>query len=245
MMSTKKKTIIITAIVIAAFAIMGVVYAILSGQTQEIRNRVTVGSVVIDDVNFTIKDSNGDVAELLSPADIDTISWTTKNEGTSAVLTRHTLEIYWGNNVELFMYPANMTREAILADYEIIKAGGTSEHALPTEPITKTVQGVTKTGIKYNFIGDTLNGSESDDVSSETNYNLPNNAENADIIDTSINTDDTNKTQDEIKFKILVSPRTSYLAQGERIDAQVTTEGMQYTEDGSGNWQVVDVVTLP
>ena len=244
MMSKKKKIIIISSIVIAAFAIMGIVYALLS-DSLELTNKITVGSVKIDTYNLKIKDSEGEEVELMSPADIDTLSWTTENKGTAGVLTRHTLEIYWDDDVQLYLYPANMSDSAILADFERVYSGQESEYLLNTETITKEVNGVTKNGIKYNFVGDNLNGSDNNDtdknISSEVNYNMT----EATVIDEEINTDDSNKVLDTVAFKVLLSPKTSYLNQGKNISVKVLTEAMQYTEDGQGEWVVADVAELP
>ncbi len=230
-MSKKKKTIIITSIVIAAFAIMGIVYALLSDNMQLI-NKITIGTVRIDSLNLRLTDKTGEVVELMAPADVDTLSWTTKNIGTSGVLTRHTLEIYYEDDLDLYMYPANMSEEAIYEDFEKIQNGQESTYLIKTEAITGE-----KKGMKYSFIGDALNGSDNEEVSKEVNYN----STVATIIDANIKTDDTDKKKDEIAFRLLLSPKTTYLQQGKKISAKVTTEAMQYTEDGSENWQVVDV----
>lgn len=238
-MSKKKKVVIITSIVIVAFIVMGIVYALLS-DNSEVVNKIKVGTVRIDSLNLQLKDSKGNQVEIMSPADIDTLSWTTKNIGTSGVLSRHTLEIYWDDDVKLYMYPANMSDDAIISDFENINAGGESAYLIKTEPTTVTVGDKSMNALKYNFIGDNLNGADGTDVSKEVNYN----SDNEEIIDASIKTDDSSKTQDDIAFKILLSPKTSYLNQGKKIYARVTTEAMQYTEDGSADWKVVDVVEL-
>lgn len=241
-MSRKKKTIIIAVIVLIAFTIMGIVYALLSDKL-ELKNKFTVGTVHIDTKDLILKerisDTNNDA--LLAPGDIDILSWTTENLGTSAVLTRQTLEIRWAGNLNFYLYPANMTDEAIKADFANIQAGNESQ-ALATEQIKETVSGVEKVvGLRYNFVGDTLDGSnntEQNSVSKEANYNLTEGQ-----IDSSIKTDDTDKKQDKVAFKLLLSPKTSYLEQGKIISTKVKTEGMQYTEQGSqeGNWVAADV----
>lgn len=238
-MSGKKKTIIISSVVLAAFIIMGVVYALFSDKL-ELTNRFKVGTVHIDTKDLALKDKNGTTAQLLSPADIDTLSWTTENLGTSAVLTRQTLEIRWSGDLNFYLYPANMSEEKILEDFENIQNGSETK-SLVTEPITETVGGVTKVvGMKYNFVGDVLDGSNNNDensVASEVNYN----STDATIIDATINTDETDKKQDKVAFRLLLSPKTSYLEQGKIISIKVKTEGMQYTEDGSGTWVEADV----
>ena len=131
-------------IVIISFIIMGVVYALFSDRI-ELTNKLKIGSVKIDDLNLTLKKENGDLEDVIEPADLDTISWTTKNLGTSGVLTRHVLEIYWQEATDIdsselmFLYPANISRQAVIADFNKIKNGGTSDYGLNTEPISKTV----------------------------------------------------------------------------------------------------------
>ena len=94
-------------------------------------------------------------------------------------------------------------------------------------------------------VGDTLNGSDGKDVSKEVNYNLANNdVSDSSVIDENINTDDNSKTEDEISFRLLISPKMSYLFQGKNVSVKVTTEAMQYTESGSGNWTVVDTIEI-
>lgn len=250
-MSNKKKISIISAIVIISFIIMGVVYALFSDRI-ELTNKLKIGSVKIDDLNLTLKKENGDLEDVIEPADLDTISWTTKNLGTSGVLTRHVLEIYWqeatgiDSSELMFLYPANISRQAVIADFNKIKNGGTSDYGLNTEPISKTVaNGSKRYGIKYVFVGDTLNGSDGKDVSKEVNYNLANNdVSDSSVIDENINTDDNSKTEDEISFRLLISPKMSYLFQGKNVSVKVTTEAMQYTESGSGNWTVVDTIEI-
>ncbi|MCR5145932.1 MAG: hypothetical protein K6B70_01075 [Clostridia bacterium] len=234
-MSNKKKTIIISAIVLVAFVIMGFVYAIFTDKL-ELVNKFRVGSVQIDTKDLMIKKNLNDTTKhtLLAPGDIDYITWTTDNLGKSAVLTRHTLEITWEGDQQFYLYPANTPDEIITTDFKDNNAG----NALTTEPITNVVDGVEKVvGMKYNFTGDTLDGSDNNDsnsVSKEENYNSTS---------YTANTDDTEKKSDKVAFKILLSPKTNYLQQGKKINLKVKTEGMQYTEEGAqeGNWVAADV----
>ena len=116
-MTKKKKIIIITSIVLASFIIIGVVYAFFT-DFEKLTNRFSIGTLNIQDTEISFKKANGEDADLLEPGDINTLSWTTKNVGTSAALTRQTLELYWtddldvGVNTLIFLYPANMTDEA-------------------------------------------------------------------------------------------------------------------------------------
>ena len=238
MNKTKKRIIIITSLVVLAFIIMSVVYAIATNKL-DLTGNVKTGSVEIETLNLTFKKSNGEDVKALEPADIGTISWTTKNIGTSGILTRHTLEIYWNDDVDekanslLYLYPANMSKEAILRDYE---NGEKSEYLLKTEKISKPINGKIRYGFKYTFIGDILDGTDMSGVSKEVNYNIS----NLDVIDANIKTDDSNKVQDEIAFRLLLSPKTSYLYQNKAISVKVVTEAMQYTEDEIAEWKVVD-----
>lgn len=242
-MTKKKRIIIISSIVVASFIIMGIVYAFFT-DFEQLTNRLVAGTLNIEDTEISFKKANGENADLLEPGDINTLSWTTKNVGTSGALTRQTLELYWtddldvGVNTLIYMYPANMTDEAILEDYA---KGENSEYAIDFTEVTRTIEGKNKNGVKYQFVGDTLNGSDNIEVSNEVNYN----SDVAAVIDSNINTDDTNKKEDSIAYKILLSPDTSYLYQGRKLSVFLTTEGMQYTEDGSGTWTVEDTQQIP
>ena len=78
-------------------------------------------------------------------------------------------------------------------------------------------------------------------VSKEINYN----STESSVIDSNISTDDTDSTIDTIAYKLLLSPETSYIYQGMNVYVKLTTEAMQYTEDGSTEWKVVDTQELP
>ena len=238
MNKTKKRIIIITSLVVLAFLIMSIVYAFTT-EKLDFTGNVKTGSVQIETLNLSFKKANGTDVKTLEPADVSTISWTTKNIGTSGILTRHTLEIYWNDDVDekannlLYLYPANMTNEAILKDYANAEQ---SEYLLKTERISKEIDGKIRHGFKYTFIGDTLDGTDMSGVSKEINYNIL----KTDIVTSNTKTDDNEKHQDSIAFKLLLSPKTSYLYQGKAVALKVVTEAMQYTEDGSAEWKVVD-----
>lgn len=238
MENKKKKIIIISTIVITSFIIIGIVYALVSGKLN-LFGKTTTGSVEIETLNLSLKKTNGSEVNVLEPADINILSWTTKNIGTSGILTRHTLEIYWNDETDanannlLYLYPANMSKEAILADYE---KGEESKYLIKTEKVSKTVNGQVRYGIKYQFLGDTLDGTDMTGVSKEKDYNL----NNSEVTIENAKTDDNEATSDSIAYKILLSPKTSYLYQGKNVSVKVTTEAMQYTEAGSENWKVVD-----
>ena len=93
-MSKKKKYTIISIVILLSFVVMGIVYALLIDHMQ-IKNKITIGSVKIENLDLKLKNLKGEEVSSISPADIDILSWTTKNVGTSGVLTRHTLEVYW------------------------------------------------------------------------------------------------------------------------------------------------------
>lgn len=238
MENKKKKIIIISTIVITSFIIIGIVYALVSGKLN-LFGKTTTGSVEIETLNLSLKKTNGSEVNVLEPADINILSWTTKNIGTSGILTRHTLEIYWNDETDanannlLYLYPANMSKEAILADYE---KGEESKYLIKTEKVSKTVNGQVRYGIKYQFLGDTLDGTDMTGVSKEKDYNL----NNSEVTIENAKTDDNESASDSIAYKILLSPKTSYLYQGKNVSVKVTTEAMQYTEAGSENWKVVD-----
>lgn len=251
-MNKKKKAIIITSVVLASFVIIGIVYALLSDRIL-IKNKFKVGTVHIDTYDLKLTENYGDAdsVQYVAPSDIVTLSWTTENIGTSAVLSRQTLEIRWTGNLNFYMYPANMTKEAILADYAKIQAGQESQ-ALRTEPITEVVNGETKTvGLRYSFVSDVLDGTSNtaqDSVSSEANYNMiyeapEGESQEVSPIDVAINTDDTDKVKDKVAFRLLLNPKTNYLNQGKIVSIKVKTEGMQYTTQGSqdGTWVAADV----
>lgn len=233
MENKKKKAIIITTIVITIFTIIGIAYALVSDNLN-LFGKTTTGSVKIETLNLSFKKSNGEEVNVIEPADINTISWTTKNIGTSGILTRHTLEIYWNDETDenasnlLYLYPANVSREEILADYENAEQ---SKYLIKTEKVSKEVNGSTRYGIKYQFVGDVLDGTDMKNISKEVNYN---------ISDFDSVSDDNDATLDNISYKLLLSPKTSYLFQNKNVSIKVTTEAMQYTEDGSENWTVID-----
>lgn len=241
MSNRKRKIITIISIVILSFTIMGIVYALLSDNMTLI-NKIKIGTLQIEDLNLKIINQKEEEVESMLPGDIDILSWTTKNVGTSAVLTRQIIEIYWDDDVEqieeesrkmIYMFPANISEEVILEDY--VK-GEQAQYMLKSEKVSKEIGGKVKKGIKYQFIGDTLNGSDGNDVSKEINHNSTETA----VIDSNINTDDNDAKLDEIAFRLLMNPQTSYLYEGTDIKVIITTEGMQYTEDGSESWKVLD-----
>ena len=248
MMSKKKRIVIISAIVVACFIIIGIVYAFFSDTVTK-HNNFKLGSVDIEDINLSIKQefSSQTAHAILEPGDIDTVSWTTKNNGASAVKTRQTLEIYWedvdldASKQVLFLYPANMKKTEILADFA---KGTQAQYQIKTQAVTREVEGKTQKGIKYEFLGDTLNGTDGKDVASEANYNSTTEG----IIDSEITTDDTKKKEDDVAFRVLVNPNLSYLYQKKPIYVKITTEGMQYLEGmqyQEGQWVVVDTQEIP
>lgn len=233
MKNKKSKVIIITISIIAIIIIIGIVYALASGELN-LSGKVTTGSVKIENNDFGITKENGEKTESFEPGDVDILSWTTKNIGTSAVLTRHTIEIYWDevpeNEVEkmLYIYPANMLKSDIIEDFG--KKEGTN-YNFKTEKISKKVDEKIIYGIKFQFIGDTLDGTNMTGMSKEINYNSEN-WNNA--------TDDSENALDKISYKILLNPNISYLYQNKSFSIKVITEAMQYTKTENEKWKVVD-----
>lgn len=228
-----KKIIIISTIVIASFIIIGLVYAVVTGQI-ELFTKTKTGTVEIETLNLSFTNEKGESVSALQPGDVSNISYTTKNMGTSGILTRQTIEIYMEDvenenlNEILLLYPANISKEDILAD---LKNEGQAKYLLETENVTKEVDGKTKYGIKCTFIGDTLDGTSMKGISEEKNYN------NSEFAST---TDDNEAELDNISLKMLLSPQTSYLYQSKKMSVNITTEALQYTEEESENWVVVD-----
>ena len=213
--SKKKKIVVISSIIVGLIAVAIIVYAAMNAQDEK-KNRFLVGSLDIEIQNLDLKKNNTST-RVIMPGDIDVLSFTAANVGTNAALTRHTIDIYWLNTENsvtainelteanastlLNLYPSNMTDAAIMV--------------FPTE-INKVINGQTVTvyGIRYKFVGNTLEGTDPQGVAESTSQ--------------------------DISFKLLLSPQTSYLFQNEPIKIDVVTEGQQYTEEGSGTWTVTD-----
>lgn len=228
--SKKKKIVVISSIIIGLVAIAIIVFAAMNAQDAK-KNRFLVGSLDIEIQNLDLKKNNTST-RVIMPGDIDVLSFTAANVGTSAALTRHTIDIYWLNNENtvaainaiteqnastlLNLYPATMTDDEIMADFNGEKSAKlTPIEVFPTE-INKVINGETVTvyGIRYKFVGNTLEGTDPQGVAESTSQ--------------------------DISFKLLLSPQTSYLFQNEPIKIDVVTEGQQYTEEGSGTWTVTD-----
>lgn len=233
MNNKKRKIILISAIILISFIVISFAYTLVTGKL-ELFNKTTTGTVQIETLNLTFSKLSGEKVDILEPADVCKISWQTKNIGTSGILTRHTLEIYWNdetneNSAELLkLYPANLSKEQILSDYSNLE---TNNYLIQTEKVSKKVDNKTLYGIKYSFVGDTLKGTNGEEISKEQNYNNEN-FENT--------TDDNDSTYDSIAFRLLLSPDTSYLYQNKKLSVYIVTEAMQYTENGSEQWEVVD-----
>ena len=230
MVNKKKKITLIILIIIASFVVIGLIYALVSGSLN-IFGQTTTGSVQIKTINLSCTNEKGVNTNRLEPAVVNDLHWLTENVGTSGVLTRHTLEIYWNDETDenanelIYLYPANMTKEQILSDLK-----GDAKYAIKAEKVSKQEGNKTKYGIKYQFIGDTLDGTDMKNISNEVNYNI------SEFKSTS---DDDNTMSDFISYKIILSPKTSYLYQDKAVSIKVVTEAMQYTQNGSGEWTVV------
>lgn len=231
MEAKNRKTLIVTlTIVITYILVVATTYAIMTTHDQK-SNKFVVGSLDIQIQNLDLKKNNTST-RIVMPGDIDTLSWTAKNVGKNTALTRHVLDVYWANTSNsvgqinelteadasslLVLYPATMSNEEIMEDYNGTKAHQlTPIEAFPTQ-VSKVVNGETITvyGIRYKFVGDTLEGTEPQGIASSTSQ--------------------------DISFKVLLSPETSYLYQNQPIKVDVLTEAMQYTEQESGTWTVTD-----
>lgn len=229
MMKNKNKKIIVGTIICVS-----IVLVVLATVTFDriIRNTVKTGTVSVDKINLLIENESGESSKEMTsfgPGDIETLKWTVKNTGTAGIYTRNILRIYWNEEVPstaqyIYLYPANMTKEEILADF---RKGDDSEHQIKLEQKEITVDDEKRLGIEYEILGDVLDGSEMTGVSKEVNYNSK-------YFVTS--TDDNDETLDEIAFKILLSPKTSYLYEGKSLAVKVDTEAMQYTDE---RWRIM------
>lgn len=215
-MVKKKNKFLIISIILSVLLIVfaAIVYAMLASK-DEVTNRFRIASLDIEIVDLALKDDESDDIEKMEPGQIGTISWTSENVGSTTALTRHTMSIYLDVDQDLiegnalYLYPADMSDDEILADFE-----GKKEKVLETTSITKDVESKTIYGIQYKFPGDTLKGTDPSDV--------------------------TDKTSEDISFKLLLIPNLSYLCQDKDITIDVVTEAVQYGEDADANWQAVD-----
>lgn len=233
-----KKIILIILIVIAGLAFIASVYAVVS-EVYEINHKVKTGTVTLQDINLKIEDRLTGVMEdrltKWSPGDASILTWDTVNTGTAAVRTRHTIQVYWndtniGESAKdlLYFYPANMTNEEVLADFNQTKS-----KALEIDrESTIEVDGAQKIGVSYTFLGDILDGTDKTEFAEEKNYDAEGFEEET------FTTKESQTTSDKIGLRILLNPNTSYLFQEKELSIKVITEAMQYTEDGVGEWTV-------
>lgn len=239
-MDKQKKSKKIKVIVGTALVIAGVSVAVVTAN-KVVQNTVKSGTVTVESINLQLIDEKGNSTKELSswdPGDVETISWKVKNTGTAAVYTRNRLRVYWNeelpdNEQVLYLYPANVSKTEILKD--IVK-GDAAQYAVDAEYGDITLDnGEVKKGYEIEVLGDILDGSEMTGKSKEVNYNI-------DAFDKT--TDDTNTTEDDIAYKLVLSPKTSYLYSDKTLKVEVVTEAMQCTPDGKEAWNIVDVQTL-
>lgn len=235
----KRKKIIVT-IVIAVVLMLAVTIAGVA-VSNTIENTVKSGTVKIDDINLQVIHENGVSDNKIvgwQPSDIDQITWNVKNVGTSAVYTRNKIQVYFNDEIPensqiIYLYPANMTRAQIIEDFE---KGENSEYAIKKQiEDIKIDENTTKKGFEYEILGDVLDGTKMTGKSSEVDYNSK---------DFSATTDDSSKTEDVVAFKILFSPKASYLFQGKELSIKVVTEAMQCTDEGKAEWKIVGSQTI-
>ena len=233
--SKKVKIIVGTVLVIAGVSIAAVT------ANKVIENTVKSGTVSVESINLQLTDETGNSTKNLTswdPGDVETISWKVKNNGTAAVYTRNRLRVYWNeetpdNEKVLYLYPANVGKSDILND---IEKGENAEYAIKAEYGKITLDdGTVKNGYEYELFGDILDGSEMTGKSEEVNYNIQ--AFNS-------MTDDSNATEDDVAFNLVLSPKTSYLYGKNTLTIEVVTEAMQCTEDGKEAWNIVNIQTL-
>ena len=233
----KKKIVLIICIIVVSIIIIGTVLAFFTDGAKT-QSQVNIGSVEIDPINLCIQqDEIGTMGKNilnLEPGDVKQIKWKVKNIGKSAIYTRHTLKIYWNeeieyaNNAEINLYPANLTKEQIIKDIQ-----GEKKYIINKED-NKTIankQNEPKLGLEYKFYGDRLDGTDAVGFSSEKNYN---------ISDYEQTTDDINEKEDIVAFNLVINPKISYLFQNKTISIEVVTEAMQYNINGDAIWEVVD-----
>lgn len=169
-MEKKKNKFLIISIIVSVLLIVftTVVLAMLTSKDEKV-NRFKVSSLDIDIVDLALKDDASNNIDTLQPGQVGEISWTSENVGAITALTRHTMSIYLDvdqdliENDALYLYPADMTDEEILADYQ-----GDKEDVIETTAVTKEVDGKTIYGIQYKFPGETLKGTDPSDVTDQT-----------------------------------------------------------------------------
>ena len=239
-----KRIVLIILITLVAVAFIAVAYALIS-ENYKVEHKITTGTLTIEDINLQIEDrlteTMQDKITKWSPGDASLLTWDTVNTGTSAAKTRHTITVYW-DNAEigdiakdlLYIYPANMTNQQVIEDFNNGKQSdlGINENA------TIQIDGENKLGITYTVYGDTLDGTDITGVATQVDYD----SKESNIND--YTTQENDATSDKLAFRILLSPTTSYLLQEETLSVRVVTEAMQYTEDGTGNWEIQSVQDL-
>lgn len=238
----KKKIIgIILIIIVAIIIIIGYVLAVFTDTTNT-DSTINVGSVSIEPINLQVQidqlGTMGKTGAEMEPGDVNLITWQVKNTGKSAIYTRHTLRIYWNeeidytNNDEISLYPANLTKAQITEDLNNEKQYKINKEE---NKIIVNKNNEQKLGVEYKFYGDILDGEDAIGYSQEKDYN------NSDFEKT---TDDTSTKEDIVAFKIIMNPEMSYLFQDKTISIEVITEAMQYNINGESIWQVVDTQTI-
>lgn len=237
-MKNKKKKISVMILIVLLIAVIVIATVSIN---KLIENRVNSGTVEVENINLTLTEPSGNSSKEIAdwePGDVDEISWTVKNVGTSAVYTRNKLIIYWNDEIPdessiITLYPANLTRKQVTEDF---KKGENSEYALDLQLKDITLEdGTVKKGIEYSFLGDVLDGTIAKNVSTEVNYNSS---------DFNSKTDDNVASEDSIAFNILFSLYTTPVYAGKFLSIKVVTEAMQYSAEGKAEWQIVDSQTI-
>lgn len=239
-----KRIVIISLIAIIIIALLTVSYAIFTDVVTK-NNKISFGNLQIENRNLQLENKLTKTMEAKitswAPGDANIITWNTVNVGTAAAKTRQTIQVYWENsNIEdsakelIYLYPVNMTNEEVLQDFN-----GEKTNLIQTDTQASIkIDDENKKGISYTFYGDTLDGTDRKGVSTEVDY------DNKNFGTTVFTTVENDTILDKIGFRILLSPTASYLYQDEQLSVRIITEAMQYTEDGSGEWQVESVQDL-
>lgn len=236
-----KRVAIFSAIVVMVFVSLTISYALFTDVINK-NNKLTMGKLKIENRDLKVENKLTQTMQseitVWSPGDANIITWNTVNVGTSAAKTRHTIQVYWkDSNIDdfakelIYLYPNNMTNEEILQDFAAQKANAISVDKQATIQINNEI----KKGFSYTFYGDTLNGSDNKNVATEVDYN------NKNFGTTEFTTVESEVTLDKIAFRILLSPSASYLYQGNQLSVHIITEALQYTEDGTREWQIESI----
>lgn len=235
-MKNKKIKMIIILVIVGILLFTLFAYALIT-EKFSINQNVSTATVKIENkllIEDKLNKTMGETIPAWQPGDASLLKLETTNIGTSAIYTKHTLQIYWNDemtdsvNKYLYVYPANMSNSEILEDI----ASQDPKYAVKSEKdgLIETDKG-NRIGFQYAFLGDVLDGTSIKGHSKEKNYNSEHFPKT---------TDEEIADKDIIAFKIVLDPNISYLYQNKKISLKLLTEAMQYTQEGKEEWQIVD-----